>query len=82
MSIVVAINKCDKPAAEPERVKLQLASEGLLLEEMVGDVQVVQVSAIKKTGLDSLEEALLLQAEMMDLKARINGSSLCGGGKT
>ncbi|KAB1202799.1 Translation initiation factor IF-2 [Morella rubra] len=71
--IVVAINKCDKPAADPERVKLQLASEGLLLEEMGGDVQVVQVSAIKKTGLDSLEDSLLLQAEMMDLKARIDG---------
>lgn len=71
--IVVAINKCDKPAADPEKVKLQLASEGLLLEEMGGDVQVVQVSAIKKTGLVSLEEALLLQAEMMDLKARIDG---------
>ncbi|XP_040989776.1 translation initiation factor IF-2-like [Juglans microcarpa x Juglans regia] len=71
--IVVAVNKCDKPAADPERVKLQLASEGLLLEEMGGDVQVVQVSAVKKTGLDSLEEALLLQAEMMDLKARIDG---------
>lgn len=71
--IVLAINKCDKPAADPERVKLQLASEGLLLEEMGGDVQVVHVSALKKTGLDSLEEALLLQAEMMDLKARIDG---------
>ncbi|KAL0547024.1 hypothetical protein IC582_016945 [Cucumis melo] len=71
--IVLAINKCDKPAADPERVKLQLASEGLLLEEMGGDVQVVCVSALKKTGLDSLEEALLLQAEMMDLKARIDG---------
>ena len=71
--IVVAINKCDKPGANPERVKLQLASEGLLLEEMGGDVQVVEVSAIQKTGLDNLEEALLLQAEMMDLKARIDG---------
>lgn len=71
--IVLAINKCDKPAANAERVKLQLASEGLLLEEMGGDVQVVCVSALKKTGLDSLEEALLLQAEMMDLKARIDG---------
>ncbi|KAL5551908.1 hypothetical protein UlMin_002084 [Ulmus minor] len=71
--IVVAINKCDKPAANPERVKLQLASEGLLLEDMGGDVQVVEVSAVKKTGLDNLEEALLLQAEMMDLKARIDG---------
>lgn len=71
--IVVAINKCDKPAANAERVKLQLASEGLLLEDMGGDVQVVEVSAMKKTGLDNLEESLLLQAEMMDLKSRIDG---------
>lgn len=71
--IVVAINKCDKPDANPERVKVQLASEGLQLEEMGGDVQVVEVSATKKTGLDDLEEALLLQAELMDLKARVSG---------
>jgi len=71
--IVVAINKCDKPGANPEKVKLQLASEGLLLEEMGGDIQVVEVSATKKIGLDNLEEALLLQADMMDLKARIDG---------
>ncbi|KAK6240968.1 hypothetical protein QUC31_015362 [Theobroma cacao] len=71
--IVVAVNKCDKPAANPDRVKIQLASEGLLLEEMGGDIQVVEVSAIKKTGLDNLEEALLLQAEMMNLKARLDG---------
>ncbi|KAG8659074.1 hypothetical protein MANES_02G013600v8 [Manihot esculenta] len=71
--IIVAINKCDKPAANPERVKIQLASEGLQLEEMGGDVQVVEVSAVKHTGLDDLEEALLLQAEIMDLKARVDG---------
>ncbi|KAK9733836.1 hypothetical protein RND81_04G095800 [Saponaria officinalis] len=71
--IVVAINKCDKPGANPERVKIQLASEGLSVEEMGGDVQVVEVSAAKKTGLDSLEEALLLQSEMMELKARVDG---------
>ncbi|XVF10472.1 hypothetical protein REPUB_Repub07fG0186000 [Reevesia pubescens] len=71
--IVVAVNKCDKPAANPERVKIQLASEGLLLEDMGGDIQVVEVSAIKKTGLDNLEEALLLQAEVMNLKARVDG---------
>ncbi|XP_011090318.1 uncharacterized protein LOC105171023 [Sesamum indicum] len=71
--IVVAINKCDKPDANPERVKVQLASEGLPLEEMGGDVQVVEVSAINKIGLDRLEEALLLQAELMDLKARTDG---------
>ncbi|XP_022736199.1 uncharacterized protein LOC111289427 isoform X2 [Durio zibethinus] len=71
--IVVAVNKCDKPAANPERVKIQLASEGLLLEDMGGDIQVVEVSAVKKTGLDNLEEALLLQAEVMNLKARVDG---------
>ncbi|KAI5436687.1 uncharacterized protein LOC127119221 isoform X1 [Lathyrus oleraceus] len=71
--IVVAINKCDKPGANPEKVKLQLASEGLLLEEMGGDIQVVEVSAVQKTGLDNLEVALLLQADMMDLKARFDG---------
>lgn len=71
--IVVAVNKCDKPAANSERVKLQLASEGLLLEDMGGDIQLVEVSALKKTGLDNLEEALLLQAEVMNLKARVDG---------
>uniref|UniRef100_A0A1D1XJW6 Translation initiation factor IF-2, mitochondrial n=1 Tax=Anthurium amnicola TaxID=1678845 RepID=A0A1D1XJW6_9ARAE len=71
--VVVAINKCDKPTADPEKVKIQLGSEGLLLEEIGGDVQVVQVSAAKRTGLDKLEEALLLQAEMMELKARVDG---------
>ncbi|XP_011627700.1 uncharacterized protein LOC18445911 isoform X1 [Amborella trichopoda] len=71
--IVVAINKCDKPSADPEKVRIQLCSEGLSLEEMGGDVQVVEVSATNKIGLDKLEEALLLQAELMDLKARVDG---------
>lgn len=71
--VVVAINKCDKSGADPERVRVQLGSEGLLLEDMGGDVQVVEISAVAKSGLDKLEEALLLQAEMMDLKARIDG---------
>lgn len=73
--IVVAINKCDKEDANPDRVKIQLASEGLPLEEIGGDVQVVEVSAKKGSGLDSLEEALLLQAELMDLKACFDGSA-------
>ncbi|KAL0911789.1 hypothetical protein M5K25_019953 [Dendrobium thyrsiflorum] len=73
--IVVAINKCDKLSADPERVRIQLGTEGLLLEDLGGDVQVVQVSAKTKLGLDKLEEALLLQAEIMDLKARIDGPS-------
>ncbi|XP_043695511.1 translation initiation factor IF-2 [Telopea speciosissima] len=71
--VVVAVNKCDKPAADPERVRMQLGAEGLPLEEMGGDVQVVEVSAVLKTGLDKLEEALLLQAELMDLKSRVDG---------
>lgn len=67
--IVVAINKCDKPEANPERVRQQLATEGLELEDIGGEVQVVEISATKHAGLDKLEEALLLQAEMMDLLA-------------
>ncbi|CAM6110575.1 unnamed protein product [Calypogeia fissa] len=69
--IVVAINKCDKPEANPERVRQQLAAEGLELEDIGGEVQVVEISATKHTGLDKLEEALLLQAEMMDLVANL-----------
>ncbi|KAF2610477.1 hypothetical protein F2Q70_00009210 [Brassica cretica] len=71
--IVVAINKCDKPGANPERVKNQLAAEGIELEDIGGNVQVVEVSAVKSTGLDKLEEALLLQAVDMDLMARVDG---------
>ncbi|KAJ3703489.1 hypothetical protein LUZ61_007194 [Rhynchospora tenuis] len=71
--VVVAINKCDKTGADPERVRIQLGSEGLSLEDLGGDVQVVEISALKGTGLDKLEEALLLQAELMDLKARVDG---------
>ncbi|XP_078177360.1 translation initiation factor 2, small GTP-binding protein [Carex rostrata] len=71
--VVVAINKCDKPGADPERVRIQLGSEGLPLEDLGGDVQVVEISALTGTGLDKLEEALLLQAEIMDLKARVDG---------
>lgn len=73
--IVVAINKCDKPNADPQKVRIQLCSEGLALEEMGGDVQVVEISATKNIGLDKLEEALLLQAEIMDLKARSDGDA-------
>uniref|UniRef100_A0A1J3CUF0 Translation initiation factor IF-2, mitochondrial n=1 Tax=Noccaea caerulescens TaxID=107243 RepID=A0A1J3CUF0_NOCCA len=71
--IVVAINKCDKAGANPERIKNQLTAEGIELEDIGGNVQVVEVSAIKSTGLDKLEEALLLQAVDMELKARVDG---------
>src|SRR5579872_1243887 len=67
--ILVAINKIDKPDAQPERVKRQLADRGLLAEDWGGDVVMVPVSAKTKQGLDLLLEMILLVAELQDLKA-------------
>ncbi len=67
--IVVAINKMDRPDANPARVRQELLSHEIVVEEMGGDTQDVEVSALKKSGLDKLEEAILLQAELLDLKA-------------
>ena len=67
--IVVAINKIDKPDANPEIVKQQLADAGLLVEEWGGDVVCVPISAKEKTGISELLENLLVVAEMEDLKA-------------
>ncbi|KAL4420178.1 hypothetical protein ABPG77_008314 [Micractinium sp. CCAP 211/92] len=67
--IVVAITKCDAPHAQPARVRQQLIAAGLELEEVGGNIQVVEVAAVAGLGLDDLEEALLLQAELMELKA-------------
>lgn len=67
--IVVAVNKMDKPNVNPDRVKQQLAERGLNPEEWGGDTMFVPVSALAKTGLDSLLEAVLLQAEVLELKA-------------
>jgi translation initiation factor IF-2 len=67
--IIVAINKVDKPDAQPERVKQQLSDRGLLAEDWGGDVVMVPVSAKTKTGLDLLLEMILLVADMLDLKA-------------
>ena len=66
---IVAINKIDLPEADPMRVKTDLLQQEVQVEEMGGDVQCVEISATKKIGLDKLEEAILLQAEMMELKA-------------
>ncbi len=66
---IVAINKIDLPEANPMRVKTDLLQQEVQVEEMGGDVQCVEISATKKIGLDKLEEAILLQAEIMDLKA-------------
>ncbi|CAI7915509.1 unnamed protein product [Closterium sp. NIES-54] len=73
--MVVAITKCDKEGADPNRVTQQLISEGLELEEIGGDVQVVRVSARTRSGLETLEEAVALQAELMDLRGREAGEA-------
>src|SRR3984957_12615004 len=67
--IIVAINKMDKPDANPGRVRQELRGPDIGVEEMGGETQDVEVSALKKTGLDKLEEAILLQAEILDLRA-------------
>jgi len=70
--IIVAINKIDKPTANPERVKMQLSEYGLIPEEWGGDTIFVEVSALKKIGIDSLLEMILIVAELQDLKANPN----------
>jgi translation initiation factor IF-2 len=67
--IIVAINKIDKPDAQPERIKQQLADRGLLAEDWGGDTVMVPVSAKAKQNLDLLLEMILLVAELQDLKA-------------
>ena len=67
--IIVAINKIDKPGANPEKVKQDLAENGILVEEWGGDVICVPVSAKTGEGIDSLLEMILLQAEMLELRA-------------
>ncbi len=67
--IIVAVNKIDKGDANPTRVKTELLQHEIQVEDLGGDVQSVEVSATKGTNLDKLEEAILLQAEILDLKA-------------
>ncbi|MFN3287376.1 MAG: translation initiation factor IF-2, partial [Sphingomonadaceae bacterium] len=67
--MIVAINKMDKPDADPNRVRNALLQHEVVVESLSGDVQEVEVSALKKTGLDELLEKILLQAELMELKA-------------
>ena len=70
--IIVAINKIDKPAANVDRVKQELADQGLLVEDWGGDVISVPVSARQKTNIDTLLEMILLVAEVEELKANPN----------
>jgi translation initiation factor IF-2 len=75
--IVVAINKVDKPDANPGRVKQELAEKGVVVEEFGGEVVAVEISAKKKTGIDQLLEMILLQADLLELKG-VNGGPARG----
>jgi translation initiation factor IF-2 len=73
--MIVAINKIDKPGAKPQKVREELLQHEILVEDMGGEVQDVEVSALKKTNLDGLLEAISLQAELLELKANPNRSA-------
>ncbi|MDR0402512.1 MAG: translation initiation factor IF-2 [Treponema sp.] len=73
--IIVAVNKIDKPEANPDKVKSQLSDLGLMPEDWGGQTMFVEVSALKKEGIDKLIDAILLQAEMLDLKANYDRSA-------
>jgi translation initiation factor IF-2 len=70
--IIVAINKMDRPGVNPDRIKQGLAENGLLVEEWGGDTIAVPISALKRQGIDTLLEMILLVAEMQELKANPN----------
>jgi translation initiation factor IF-2 len=71
--IIVAINKIDKPGADPDRIKRELREHGVAVEEFGGKTICVNISATQKKGLDELMEMLLLEAEMLELKANPDG---------
>ncbi|MES0403487.1 MAG: translation initiation factor IF-2, partial [Hyphomicrobium sp.] len=73
--IIVAINKIDKPQADPDRVRNELLQHEVIVESMSGETLEVSVSALKRTNLDKLLEAIHLQAELLDLKANPNRSA-------
>jgi translation initiation factor IF-2 len=75
--IIVAINKCDKETAAPDKIRRQLVQHGLVLEDFGGEIQCVDVSALKRENLDRLIDAILLQAEMLDLRTDREGSAEC-----
>jgi len=71
--VIVAVNKCDKPEADPDRVKNELTQFGIVPEEWGGENMFVNVSAKAGTGIDDLLQAILLQAEVLELTANRNG---------
>ena len=74
--MIVAINKIDRPAADPTKVRTDLLQHEVIVEEMSGDVQDVEVSAVTGQGLDELLEAIALQAEILELKANPNRAAV------
>ena len=73
--IIVAINKCDLPGSNIEKIKNDLMRYELIAESLSGDTLFVEVSAVKKTNLDKLKETIILQAEVLDLKAPKKGNA-------
>ena len=73
--IIVAINKMDLPAADADKVRNELLSEEIIVEKLSGEVLDVEISALKKTNLDKLTEVILLQADLLNLKANPNKSA-------
>jgi translation initiation factor IF-2 len=69
---IVAVNKCDKPEANPQKVRNDLLQHEIITEDFGGDVLCVDVSAVTGAGLDKLEEAIMLQAELLELKANVD----------
>ncbi len=67
--IIIAINKIDKPGSDPQRVRTELLSHEIVVESMGGETLEIEVSAVKRTNLDALLEAVVLQAEVLELKA-------------
>ncbi|MEZ5918762.1 MAG: translation initiation factor IF-2 [Alphaproteobacteria bacterium] len=67
--IIIALNKIDLPDADPQKVKTALLQHEIVVEDLSGDVQCIEVSAKQKLNLDKLEEAILLQAEILELRA-------------
>ena len=70
--IIVAINKCDIHGVDKQKVRNQLLEHELVVEELGGDIQCVEISALKKTNLDKLKEAIILQAEILNHKTNPN----------
>jgi translation initiation factor IF-2 len=73
--IIVAINKIDLPNSQPEKVRMDLLQHGIVVEKMGGSVLDVEISAKQKTNIGKLEELILLQADMLELKGDVNGQA-------